>query len=638
MSDDHCVCLKPCYCPHGFCLSVSSDGFARTTTGDLVTATASASACSDISYEDAWLSAKELSKVYADIEAKNSANIIDQTLAIIQNNKDEFTGPAGAQGDQGAQGPAGATSNTELTLITSTDSNNAYFIDTSATSSTIYQKDCTVTTSNSKFLALNPYLVAANINQGISGQVTFTSLPNSNGDNILYIPLYNPRLQFPEKEIYSNGLGAYNVTTSTFETISNGGLNGNVYALESYLSRYIFVGGKFTFTADNSISLNNIARYDTVLKTWSSLGSGNGVNGLNGVSTNTVAGVTTTTYGNVTVYTLKIVNGILYVGGFFTQTIPVFGTIAEIQYKNIAQYNIATNTWVAFAGKYTPIGGAQSTYSQTGFNNVVYSIISNNAGTQLYIGGLFNSLQYYNVAAVASSWLTVSSDVRNIAFYNISSQVWTNMTQTISSNTYPLFLNSSVLALALDTTGNLYLGGIFTSYTVNGISTPINYIAVYNPSLATPLNPVGPTGQNGLNLFVYSLLYNSVENTLIVGGSFNATISTTSSNPTPLNLIGQYNIASTSWTSLKSFLTGNSPIVAGIFYVDGKLYVQGSFVNLLQPNNTVGPLVYTSDYIDLYNGSKYLYTLTNGNNDSLLVLVNKLGNATYVHSVPAFNS
>lgn len=624
MSEDHCVCLKPCYCPHGFCLSVSSEGFATTITGDVVTATASASACSNNSYEDAWLSAKELSKVYADIEAKNSANIIDQTLAIIQNNKDEFIGPAGPQGPQG---PQGATSNTELTLITSTTS-NTYTIDTSATSSTIYQKDCTVSTSNSKFLSLNTYLVASNSNQGIVAPVTFTSLHNGNGDKILYIPLYNPILQFPQKEIYSNGLGAYNTTTSQFETIGNGGLNGIVYALESYQSRYIFVGGKFTFTADNSISLNNIAKYDTVLKTWSSLGSGNGVNGLNRV--NTIGGVTT--YGTAIVYTLKIVGNILYVGGFFTQTIPASGAIAEIQYKNIAQYNIATNTWVAFAGKYTT-GGTLNT--QTGFNNTVYSIISN--GTQLYIGGGFSSLQYYNNSSPTPSWETVSTNVKYIAFYNISSQVWTIMTQTIATNTFPLLLNSSVLALALDISGNLYMGGIFLSYSVNNVSTFINYIAVYNPSLATPLNPVGPTGQNGLNNTVYSLLYNSVENTLTVGGGFTATISTTSSNPIPLSLIGQYNITSTSWTSLNSFLTGTGP-VAGIFYVDGKLYVQGSFFNLLQPNNAVGPLVYTSDYIDLYNGSKYLYTLTNGNNDSLLVLVNKLGNATYVHSVPAFNS
>jgi hypothetical protein len=103
-----------CSCTNEFCLNVKSDGFALTNTGDIVTATASASACSETSYEDSWFKATDLAKLTAYTEAKNSANIIDQTLDIIKSEviskiktvKGDI-GPTGLQGVQGIQGLIG---------------------------------------------------------------------------------------------------------------------------------------------------------------------------------------------------------------------------------------------------------------------------------------------------------------------------------------------------------------------------------------------------------------------------------------------------------------------------------------------------------------------------------------------------
>ena len=55
-------------------------------TNSSVTSTATASAGSNISYEDAWKQANELATQNAEITAKNEANIIEQTLGIISEN------------------------------------------------------------------------------------------------------------------------------------------------------------------------------------------------------------------------------------------------------------------------------------------------------------------------------------------------------------------------------------------------------------------------------------------------------------------------------------------------------------------------------------------------------------------------
>ena len=67
-----------------FANSIPATGTAHTNTNVLVTATATASAHSDISYEDAEHKAFHLAKHEATTIAKNTANIIDQTLSIVQ--------------------------------------------------------------------------------------------------------------------------------------------------------------------------------------------------------------------------------------------------------------------------------------------------------------------------------------------------------------------------------------------------------------------------------------------------------------------------------------------------------------------------------------------------------------------------
>ena len=89
--------------------SATAQGMALTITNDVVTATATAQASSDISYEDAWFIAYGIAEQQANIEAQNSANIIDQTLAIVEEESSGCKGPTGPKGSRGPKGKTGAT-------------------------------------------------------------------------------------------------------------------------------------------------------------------------------------------------------------------------------------------------------------------------------------------------------------------------------------------------------------------------------------------------------------------------------------------------------------------------------------------------------------------------------------------------
>jgi arylsulfatase A-like enzyme len=71
-----------------FSAFATSEVFGLTNTGEKVTATGSATATSDISYQDAYNIAKEIANNIASSELQNNINIIEQTIAIINNEDD----------------------------------------------------------------------------------------------------------------------------------------------------------------------------------------------------------------------------------------------------------------------------------------------------------------------------------------------------------------------------------------------------------------------------------------------------------------------------------------------------------------------------------------------------------------------
>ena len=138
------------------------------------------------------------------------------------------------------------------------------------------------------------------------------------------------------------------------------GTNGVINAIVTK-GTDIFVGG--IFTAAGNLNANNVAKYDTLTNTWSTLGNGGG----NGVSS--------------MVQTMAVIGNDLYVGGNFTSA-NVGGT--TVSANSVAKVNLTTGVWSALGGG-------------TFFVN---SMVAN--GTDLYIGGGFTSA---NGGALAANFI-----------------------------------------------------------------------------------------------------------------------------------------------------------------------------------------------------------------------------------------
>ncbi len=136
-------------------------------------------------------------------------------------------------------------------------------------------------------------------------------------------------------------------------------------------------------------------------------------------------------------------------------------------------------------------------------------------------------------------------------------------------------MNSIVRALAIDSSGNLYAGGEFT--TAGG--TTVNYIAKWN---GTSWSALG----TGMNSTVVALAIDSSGN-LYAGGTF------TTAGGTTVNRIAKWN--GTSWSALGTGMM-NGQVLALAIDSSGNLYAGGSFT-------TAGGT--TANYIAKWNGTSW---------------------------------
>jgi hypothetical protein len=143
-------------------------------------------------------------------------------------------------------------------------------------------------------------------NQGLNSWVTALAVAGSD----LYVGgLYN---QTGDGSLALSRIARYNITGDTWHELPNQGLNHYVFTLKT-VGNDLYVGGSFVQTGDGALSLNRIARYQTMDGTWHGLRN----QGLDG-----------------SVYALAMSSDDLYMGGLFTQT----GDGALTNLGNIARY------------------------------------------------------------------------------------------------------------------------------------------------------------------------------------------------------------------------------------------------------------------------------------------------------------
>jgi len=211
----------------------------------------------------------------------------------------------------------------------------------------------------------------------------------------------------------------------------------------------LYVGGEFT--AVGGISANRIACWDPVTRTWSPLGSG----------------IRNQPYCSTSVYALAVLDGRLYVGGFFT----IAGGLSA---NGIASWDPASSAWSALGEGVGDISPSVSALAAL--------------DGKLYAGGQFGTAGGH--------------DAHHIACWDPSNSTWSALGAGIDG-TY-----STVHALAARE-GRLYVGGNF--FVAGGVV--VNRIACWDPAAAM-WSAMG----TGMNDPVWALTF--LEDTLHLGGSF----------------------------------------------------------------------------------------------------------------------
>ena len=295
------------------------------------------------------------------------------------------------------------------------------------------------------------------------------------------------------------------------------GLSGGsatCYALIFDSAGNLYVGGSFTSVCN--VSANNIAKFNGT--TWSPLGSSAG-NGLNGIC-----------------YALAFdSSGNLYVGGAFTTA--SFST-TTISTRRIAKWTVTSSTWSALGG----------TGLDNGLNDNCYALTFDSSNNYLYVGGAFTEVRRGGPA---------------VAFRIVR---WTPTTSNwVSFGT----LNNDCYALSLDSFGNVYAGGGFT--TAGGITA--SRIAKFTLTTAA-WSPLGNNGVGGSSFpFCNALAIDSSGN-VYAGGSFTIAYNSDGTNITA-NRIAKFTVISSTWSALGSGLNSNCNTLK--FDSTGNLYAGGSF-------------------------------------------------------------
>ena len=181
--------------------------------------------------------------------------------------------------------------------------------------------------------ALNPDGTLKRGAQGSFKVEGYTMRTGKNGE-----PIFEPQTQHT-----ASG------TWSSLGTGSQNGVNGLVNAL-AVVGNEVYVGG--AFISAGGVSANRVARFNTQMNTWSSLGTGSS-NGVSGVTVNALA----------------VVGNEVYVGGNFTQA-------GGVSANRVARFNTQMNTWSSLG-----------TGSSNGVNNWVSALAV--VGNEVFVGGEF---------------------------------------------------------------------------------------------------------------------------------------------------------------------------------------------------------------------------------------------------------
>ncbi|HKY53857.1 MAG TPA: hypothetical protein VJM08_06085, partial [Anaerolineales bacterium] len=341
----------------------------------------------------------------------------------------------------------------------------------------------------------------------------------------------------------------------------NGSLNNAVYALAVDGSGKLYAGGAFFDVNNNGVVLgaaDRIAKWDALTGNWSALGSNGAGNGsLNSDS----------------VFALAVDgNGNLYASGHIS---------------NVNNNGVVLNTadYVAKwdGTNWSPLGNNGA--GNGSLNNYVYALAVDSSGN-LYAGGLFTDVNNKGTVLGAADY---------VAKWDALTGNWSALGNNGAGNGS---INYYVYALAVDGSGNLYVGGIFGNVNNNGVVLgAANFLAKWN---GTSWSALGNNGSGGSSIFgsVRTLEVDTNGN-LYVGGSF-TDVNNKGTVLGAADYVAKWD--GTNWSALGNNGAGNGSLNDWVWALEvdgnGNLYVGGDFTSVYNGTNIIN-----SPYLSAWNES-----------------------------------
>lgn len=310
----------------------------------------------------------------------------------------------------------------------------------------------------------------------INGYIVFAMAIDSN--NNIYIG--GNFINFDVQQY--NYIAKFNSFTTSWENLDDGtspGVDNIVYAIEIDANDDVYVGGDFVNAGGSVTNINHIAKWNAAGLTWNSLAGTTS----NGVSS--------------TVYAIAIDStGNVYVGGLFSNA------DSTILVKNIAYWNKNAETWNALGSN-----------PNQGTNGKVSTIAIQPSTNNIYVGGEFTNSGGITVYFISrwdgSSWHSLNPDsyaglnyyVNSLQFSSINSNIlyigglFTQNNDTGSTSAHivkwdigspswntigyngigdPLDLNTTAVNTIVETNGNIYVGGTFGYFELDGSGSQLS--------------------------------------------------------------------------------------------------------------------------------------------------------------------
>lgn len=386
-----------------------------------------------------------------------------------------------------------------------------------------------------------------------------------------------------------NAIGRLGLQDNVWRPLERNGLVSKSFGVVrslTTLGRWVWVGGTFSSTHDGLVPLKNIAKYDSISQIWSLAATNHGLSStVNAVAADTYVNPGQGVYGRVFAcgafrfgfdanQQIEL-NGLTfydepYQTPPFVKAVGDEGTWEPLGFTNTKALNAQVNaielapdgkiyaggtfnstadgtTELKFIARFDPATKTWSPLANNGLAGPVEALAI--VGNDLYVGGSFLGTNDGTVFGL-----------NRIARYDLKTNTWHPLTGD--------GLNAFVRAFVVS--GNtLFVGGGFTA-TAAGTTTNINRIARYDTQTGTWSTLTG----NGLNNFVNALAISG--NDLYVGGIF-----TNRASGGLFNLwrMARYDISTDTWFQVGNF--GLNGPVSKLGFYEGALYVNGEFTQTI---------------------------------------------------------